>query len=286
MINFLKMLNPNLSIVINTFKSEEIIFSCLDSISSNFKVFVIENSDNMELKKSIEQNYSNVECILTGENLGYAKGNNLGLSKVTTKYALVLNPDAKLDTDTLNNFFTFTNEVKEFAMVGPAKQDEFNEKISLQNDKNIFEVDSIKGFAMFLNLDQFKNIGLFDPNFFIYLEEIDLCKRIKKYNKKIYLDKDIKVEHLGGKSHNKSINFEMELSRNWHWMWSTFYFNKKHYGFITSLIKISGKLFSAVLKMIFFILIFNEKKKRIYFHRTSGIINSIFGKSSWYRPKI
>ena len=216
------MLNPNLSIVINAFKSEDIIFSCLDSISSNFKVFVIENSNNMELKESIEQNYSNVECILTGENLGYAKGNNLGLSKVTTKYALVLNPDAKLDNDTLNNFFTFTNEVKEFAMVGPAKQDEFNEKNSPQNDKNIFEVDSIKGFAMFLNLDQFKNIGLFDPNFFIYLEEIDLCKRIKKYNKKIYLDKGIKVEHLGGKSHNKSINFEMELSRNWHWMWSTF----------------------------------------------------------------
>ena len=280
------MLNPNLSIVINAFKSEDIIFSCLDSISSNFKVFVIENSNNMELKESIEQNYSNVECILTGENLGYAKGNNLGLSKVTTKYALVLNPDAKLDNDTLNNFFTFTNEVKEFAMVGPAKQDEFNEKNSPQNDKNIFEVDSIKGFAMFLNLDQFKNIGLFDPNFFIYLEEIDLCKRIKKYNKKIYLDKGIKVEHLGGKSHNKSINFEMELSRNWHWMWSTFYFNKKHYGFTTSLIKISGKLFSAVLKMIFFILIFNKKKKRIYFQRTSGIINSIFGKSSWYRPKI
>ena len=280
------MLNPNLSIVINAFKSEDIIFSCLDSISSNFKVFVIENSNNMELKESIEQNYSNVECILTGENLGYAKGNNLGLSKVTTKYALVLNPDAKLDNDTLNNFFTFTNEVKEFAMVGPAKQDEFNEKNSPQNDKNIFEVDSIKGFAMFLNLDQFKNIGLFDPNFFIYLEEIDLCKRIKKYNKKIYLDKGIKVEHLGGKSHNKSINFEMELSRNWHWMWSTFYFNKKHYGFTTSLIKISGKLFSAFLKMIFFILIFNKKKKRIYFQRTSGIINSIFGKSSWYRPKI
>ena len=104
------MLNPNLSIVINAFKSEDIIFSCLDSISSNFKVFVIENSNNMELKESIEQNYSNVECILTGENLGYAKGNNLGLSKVTTKYALVLNPDAKLDNDTLNNFFTFTNE--------------------------------------------------------------------------------------------------------------------------------------------------------------------------------
>ena len=280
------MLDPNLTIVINTFKSEDIIFSCLNTISSNFKVFVIENSNDIKIKKRIEQNYSNVECILTGENLGYAKGNNLGISKVTTKYALVLNPDAKLETDTLNNFFSFTNKIKEFAIVGPAKQDEFNEKDSSENSENVFETDSIKGFAMFLNLEQFKNIGFFDPNFFIYLEEIDLCKRIKKYNKKIYLDKKIKIQHLGGKSHNSSINFEMELSRNWHWMWSTFYFNKKHSGYIISSIKISGKLFSAVLKTIYFSIIFNEKKRRIYFHRVSGIINSMIGKSSWYRPKI
>ena len=280
------MLDPNLTIVINTFKSEDIIFSCLNTISSNFKVFVIENSNDIKIKKRIEQNYPNVECILTGENLGYAKGNNLGISKVTTKYALVLNPDAKLETDTLNNFFSFTNKIKEFAIVGPAKQDEFNEKDSSENSENVFETDSIKGFAMFLNLEQFKNIGFFDPNFFIYLEEIDLCKRIKKYNKKIYLDKKIKIQHLGGKSHNSSINFEMELSRNWHWMWSTFYFNKKHSGYIISLIKISGKLFSAVLKTIYFSIIFNEKKRRIYFHRVSGIINSMIGKSSWYRPKI
>ena len=280
------MLDPNLTIVINTFKSEDIIFSCLNTISSNFKVFVIENSNDIKIKKRLEQNYSNVECILTGENLGYAKGNNLGISKVTTKYALVLNPDAKLETDTLNNFFSFTNKIKEFAIVGPAKQDEFNEKDSSENSENVFETDTIKGFAMFLNLEQFKNIGFFDPNFFIYLEEIDLCKRIKKYNKKIYLDKKIKIQHLGGKSHNSSINFEMELSRNWHWMWSTFYFNKKHSGYIISLIKISGKLFSAVLKTIYFSIIFNEKKRRIYFHRISGIINSMIGKSSWYRPKI
>ena len=280
------MLDPNLTIVINTFKSEDIIFSCLNTISSNFKVFVIENSNDIKIKKRLEQNYSNVECILTGENLGYAKGNNLGISKVTTKYALVLNPDAKLETDTLNNFFSFTNKIKEFAIVGPAKQDEFNEKDSSENSENVFETDTIKGFAMFLNLEQFKNIGFFDPNFFIYLEEIDLCKRIKKYNKKIYLDKKIKIQHLGGKSHNSSINFEMELSRNWHWMWSTFYFNKKHSGYIISLIKISGKLFSAVLKTIYFSIIFNEKKRRIYFHRVSGIINSMIGKSSWYRPKI
>ena len=47
----------------------------------------------------------------------------------------------------------------------------------------------------------------------------------------------------------RKYDFEMELSRNWHWMWSTFYFNKKHYGYIKALFKVSGKFFSSILKI-------------------------------------
>ena len=139
---------------------------------------------------------------------------------------------------------------------------------------------------MLLNMKQFEEIGFFDENFFIYLEEIDLCKRLKSKNKKIYLDKKVIINHLGGSSHNKKINFEMELSRNWHWMWSTFYFNKKHYGYYYSFFKISRKFFSALIKLIFYFLIFNFKKKKIYYQRLSGLFNSIIGKESWYRPKL
>ena len=138
---------------------------------------------------------------------------------------------------------------------------------------------------MFLNLKQFKDIGFFDDKFFIYLEEIDLCKRLRINNEK-FLDKNIKIKHQGGSSHNDSINFEMELSRNWHWMWSTFYFNKKHYGYLNALIKVSGKFISSILKAIFFTIFNNKNKRRIYFQRLSGLYNSILGKKSWYRPKI
>ena len=78
----------------------------------------------------------------------------------------------------------------------------------------------------------------------------------------------------------------MELSRNWHWMWSTFYFNKKHYGYLFSLLSVVSKLLSSVLKIIFYTLIFNRKKKQIYLQRFLGLINSIIGKNSWYRPNI
>ncbi len=275
-----------ITVVINTFNSEDKINQCLNSLDSKVRVIIIENSNNENFKKEIEKKYLNANCYLTGQNLGYAKGNNLGLSKVQTDYALILNPDTTLQKDTLDRLLITANKYKEFSIIGPAKQDEYSQ-LDLNKDENeVFQVNSLKGFAMFFNMKHFKEIGFFDENFFIYLEEIDLCKKIKKENKKIYLDKKVIIKHIGGSSHNENINFEMELSRNWHWMWSTFYFNKKHFGFLNSLFKVSGKFFSAFIKSIFYTLMLNKKKRKIYYQRLSGLFNSIIGKDSWYRPKL
>jgi len=78
----------------------------------------------------------------------------------------------------------------------------------------------------------------------------------------------------------------MELSRNWHWMWSTFYYNKKYKGFISSLIIVFPKLISSIFKFLFFLILMNKEKREIYYQRYSGLINSIVGKSSWYRPRV
>ena len=87
-------------------------------------------------------------------------------------------------------------------------------------------------------------------------------------------------------SHNSEIEKPMELSRNWHWMWSTFYFHKKHYGYLTAMIKILPKLSSSLIKFIIFLITFQKYKSEIYKHRLSGIINSVLLKKSWYRPKL
>ena len=84
----------DLTVVIVTFKSDEIILNCLKSIPQEISVIVVENSNNHDFKKKIENNFKNINCILTGENKGYASANNVGLKLVKTKYALVLNPDA------------------------------------------------------------------------------------------------------------------------------------------------------------------------------------------------
>ena len=66
----------DLTIVIVTFYSENIIYKCIESIGKNIKIIIVENSNNLELKKDIEKKYSNVEVILSGNNLGYGKANN------------------------------------------------------------------------------------------------------------------------------------------------------------------------------------------------------------------
>ena len=152
------------------------------------------------------------------------------------------------------------------------------------NFDKLTEVNSVKGFAMFLNIKEFNNIGFFDENFFIYLEEIDLCRRLRANNKKIYVDPSIIINHQGGSSHEKEYNYVMELSRNWHWMWSTFYFTKKYNGFLFALLSVLRKILSSSIKYVFYLLIFDKKRRLIYKSRLSGLFNSIIGKSSWYRP--
>ena len=276
----------DLTVIITSFHSRDKIFSCIESIEKSIKIIVIENSNDEKLKEEIHSKYQNVECILSKENLGYGAGNNLGLSKVETSYALIVNPDVTLNNDAVNKFFLSINNLGDFGIIAPISQNEKYNNFNINEDKEIKEVDNVKGFAMFLNMKNLKQINFFDDNFFLYFEEIDLCRRLKKNNSKIFIDPTIEVSHLGGTSHNSEIEKPMELSRNWHWMWSTFYFHKKHYGYLTAIIKILPKLSSSLIKFIIFLITFQKYKSEIYKHRLSGIINSVLLKKSWYRPKL
>ena len=274
----------DLTIVIVSFKSEDILHRCIKSIDKKYPIIVVENSIDNKLKLDLEHKYQNVNCILPKENLGYGGGNNLALSKVTTNFALILNPDVILMENSIENFFTTVNKFPNFGIIAPISANERYDNFNHEKDLNIKEVENVKGFAMFLNMKNLEKSNFFDDNFFLYLEEIDLCKRVRLMDVKIFIDPSIKVEHFGGSSHVSEINKSMELSRNWHWMWSSFYFNKKHYGYLSALIKIFPKFFSSLFKFIFYLIIFKKNKSDIYKHRLLGIINSVLLKKSWYRP--
>ena len=274
----------DLTIVIVSFRSGDILHRCIKSIDKKYSIIVIENSIDDKLKFELERKYSNVECIIPKENLGYGGGNNLALSKVKTNYALILNPDVILDDKSIENFFISANKVSNFGIIAPISRQEKYDNFNHDQDTIIKEVENVKGFAMFFNMKNVQKSNFFDENFFLYLEEIDLCKRLRLMNIKIFIDPSIKVKHLGGSSHDSTINKPMELSRNWHWMWSTFYFNKKHYGYLFALIKILPKFFSSLSKFIFCKIFLKKNKSDIHKHRILGIINSVLLRKSWYRP--
>ena len=239
----------NITFVIVSFRSDNVIDKCLQSINPNIKIIVVENSNNISIKNHLEKKFSNVEVLISGDNIGYGRANNLGISKVKTKYAFILNPDAYLDKYTLQELFSVKDILNEdFSILSPKI---YNNEIfnSIDDEKkNFIEVDFVKGFAMLLNLKKINFTKIFDENFFLFLEEIDLCKRIKERGEKIYIACKAKVYHNAKESSGSE--FQIELCRNWHWMWSLYYYNFKHFGLFAAYKITFYKFISSLIKML------------------------------------
>jgi len=275
----------NITFVIVSFKSSHIIEKCIQSINSNIKIIVVENSDNVVVKKYLENKFSNVEVIITKQNLGYGKGNNFGISKVNTQYAFILNPDAILEKNCLSELSKAQINLKDdFTILAPNLSNNYgyssSPKNNLQNE--ILEVDYVKGFAILINLKKINFDKIFDENFFLFLEEIDLCKRIKNSGGKIFVAMNSKVQHSGKQASEYSLN--IELCRNWHWMWSLFYYNYKHFGVLVAYKTTISKFFSSIFKLFVALVFFNKKLFLIHYYRLNGLFNAFLKKPAWLRP--
>ena len=273
----------NITFVIVCFRSDHIIDQCLKSINPDIKVVIVENSNNSFIKDRLEKKFSNVRVLISGDNIGYGRGNNLGLSEVKTKYAFILNPDAYLEKYTLKELYEvkkFLNE--DFSILSPKI---FNNKIldvTESKKKDFTKVNFVKGFAMLLNLEKINVKKIFDENFFLFLEEIDLCKRINDSGGKIYIVPKSIIYHNGKESYGNEFN--IELCRNWHWMWSLYYYNYKHFGLLSAYKITLYKFISSLIKMLLSIILIQKKKYLIHKYRLLGLINAYQGKSSWLRP--
>ena len=273
----------NITFVIVCFRSSSVIEKCLESISSSCKVIIVENSNDIFIKNNLEKKFSNVQVLISGDNIGYGRANNLGISMVKTKYVFILNPDTYLEKSTLKELGYVSNVLNDnFSILSP---EIFNNKLlKLDNNeiKDFIEADFVKGFAMLLNLSKINFDKVFDENFFLFLEEIDLCKRVKDIGGKIYIACKAKVHHYSKKSSGDE--FHIELCRNWHWMWSLYYYNFKHFGLLVAYKITLYKFISSLIKMLMAMLLFKKKKYLIYKYRLLGLINAYRGKNSWLRP--
>ena len=276
----------DITVGIVTFKSEKVIFECLKSIKRIKKIIIFDNSNDTKLKNKINFAYPKIKFILSKKNLGYGNANNKIIKYCKTKYLFILNPDTVLKKNCESELLKSVNlKVLNFSILAPISQDtNFGtiKKKKFTNKTNIIETNYAKGFAMLVNKEKIKKIGMFDKNIFLYLEEIDLCKRLKLKKNKIYINTKAKIFHKAANSSN--IGFEFEKCRNWHWMWSSVYYKKKYSNYLSTLIKFMPILFSSVLKIGFYFLIFQFKKSTLNYMRVSGIFNALIGAKSWYRP--
>ena len=291
----MQLAKQNIDVIIVSFKSDSVLFNCIKSIDKDIQIIVVDNAADKNLKKKL-QKYKNIQYFKSNKNLGMGAGNNIGILRSEKEYNFIINPDVILKKNTIKNLITAIKKIKDFGVIAPVLDDKNNPNYQLLDNmnnnlskKNYTEVKCVDGFAMLINkkkLKKIKSFNFFDESFFMYLENDDLCKRIKNRNEKIYIVPSCKIKHLGAQAVSKNLYREVELSRNWHWSWSKFYFSKKYHGYIYSLIKGLPKFLSSLIKGIFYLLIFKEFESKIYFNRAFGFFNGILGKPSWYRPKL
>ena len=289
----------NLTILIISYKSITKLEKCLSYIGSANKIIIVENSDNAELKSEIESKYKNCKVIINNDNLGWSRAANIGLKEIKTKYVIILNPDTLIKH---NQFIEIENEIQSlngnFTLATPYYDElvDFNKnkdfdkylnmtKISNDSEAKTSKVDLVKGSALIINLDKFENRKIYDENLFFFFEEVDLCKRVKKMGGLVYIFNKIKILHGGGGSVDDPMTGNYGNFRNWNYYWSRFYYNKKHYGYLSSFAMHFSKLLRFFISTVF-MYFFSKEKFRTNKFRFLGLFCSILNIKSSNSDKI
>ena len=284
-------MNNLLSVVIVTYNSDyEILNRCLKSIPREIKIYLIDNSKNLNKEKIFDFQLKDI-IICRNDNLGNGYGINKGIDFATTKYVLYLDVDTILEKKFFQKILIYAEEINDFAVIAPnLKGYEYkkNNYIKNQNfdNENYSLMNFVEGAVMLLNKDILKLHNIkFDTKIFLYWEEVDFFFQSIKKKQKIYLLNNVFAYHEGGKSINKNINSDIELNRNWHIMWSKFYYFKKNFGYLVAYKKTIKQFISANIRFAFYFILKN-KKKNIYLERVKGLFASYTGKPSFRRPII
>ena len=289
------------SIIVTYRTNHDILLDCLNSIHKDVKILIVENSNDAGFKQKFESKFKNVSVILSGKNLGYGGGNNLGIKNSKTNFVFISNPDVICEKNFFLKIDSYIENKIDFTIMGVSyRDDKYLSYGSFGNKKNkalkelsynengLKEVDWVIGCSVLINKNKFNLPYFFDDNIFLYFEEVDICRRVKMSGGKVLTSSKLFAKHLGNKgsaSTDPDYSIEYEIFRNWHWMWSTFYYHKKHHNYFYALAITSGKLVRSFLKMIIYTINYDKKKQTMYYARFLGIINSMIGRKSWYRVK-
>ena len=223
----------DLSIIIVNYQSQCYLERNLASIYSRVKPqlnceIIIVNNDAVETLEIIKKELSDIKIVDRKKNVGFGTACNLGATVAKGRFLFFLNPDCEIISQNIPDALNKFKERKDIGIVGSQliKNDGKIQKwsvgaeISLWNlvknnagfsksqhvwekQKNI-EVDWVSGTAMIIEKKLFEKTGGFDENFFMYFEDMDLCRKIRNFGKKVVYFPEFKVKHFEGGSYKES----------------------------------------------------------------------------------
>lgn len=243
-----------LSIVIICWNDLKVIADCLRSIverthSTDFEIIVSDNGSTDGSVEFIRQNFPKVQVIENGANLGFARGNNVGIRASKGEYVLILNPDTYVHEGTLDKWIEFADLHPEAGAFGcrvlnpdgsyqvsarpfPTVRGQLVAALYVRSlgyisdffASNIYvgwegeterTIDWQSGCCVMVRGALLKQLGGFDEQFFYHYEEVDLCRRVWNAGYSIVYSPEVSITHLGGQSVSRfPVRFELEKCRN------------------------------------------------------------------------
>ncbi len=268
---------PDASIIIVSFNTREVLRECLgylarESVGLRVEVLIVDNHSKDGSPEMIEQDFPAVRLFRSEVNLGFGAANNVALAEAKGRYIVLLNSDAFLEPGSLRLSIEHMDAAPECGLGGarligrdgswqPSSrcfptvlQDAIVQTgLAAKFPKSKFfggfdrtwadqsvaaEVEWVPGAFSIIRPEALAKVGFFDPAFFLYYEEVDLCLRIKQAGYTIWYWPDVVVIHLGGESSKqlKTMEFSKAASQVVVWrMRSTLLYYRKHKGFLGAL---------------------------------------------------
>lgn len=241
----------DLSIITVSYNSEKFIrryIASLNNLPSETEVIVVD-CDSTDHTVEILKNESKVKLIEAGGNIGFGAGNNLGVKHSNGKYLLFLNPDTQILDDAINIMLLYLKSQDKIGILAPAildrdskvqasvrrlptiygaiKEYYFSIKDSykdyIPSGTNPTEVEAVYGAAMMMNRKTFNGVGGFDKKYFMYFEDLDLCRKVKRLGLRIIYLPKARIKHeVGGSFSLMKEKWLNESSRIYHGLLKSF----------------------------------------------------------------
>lgn len=280
-------MNKNLTIIILTYNSQNIIKDCLSKINfDKYKVVVVDNDSKDDTVRVVKENFAVDKLYNLPTNIGFGNANNVALEDVDTDYALVLNPDAVIEEEDIEKVLKVLEDDEKAALAGPVileDQEKYQARVKFmcdnhgpyQENQDSYYVRFLVGCTLFFKMSVMREIGFFDKNIFLFYEENEICYRVMKAGYHPIVVKDSKALHL--KEASSTRNARLVYLRNWHLVWSKAYWKSLEKGLVKAKFSCIRNIIFGVFSFIQAMMIFDKKNIVIYKSTISASFAFILG---------